>query len=86
MTKQQRVCGSALDDAARECEELAAAVAARCDARMLTYAHVCSRMRTSRRCRGKVRGTYPQVCSRMLTYAHAARECEQLAAGVAARH
>jgi hypothetical protein len=42
VTKQQRVCGSALDDAARECEELAAAVAERCDARMLTYAaHVC---------------------------------------------
>jgi hypothetical protein len=43
VTKQLRVCGSALDDAARECEELAAAVAARCDARMLTYADICSR-------------------------------------------
>jgi hypothetical protein len=69
VTKQLRVCGSALDDAARECEELATAVAARCDARMLTYAHVCSRMLTYAHVCARGAAVAARCDARMLTYA-----------------
>jgi hypothetical protein len=36
--------------------------------RMLTYAHVCSRMRLEEQRSALL--TYAHVCSRMLTYAH----------------